>query len=95
MKELQPINQQVVLDITDPKDEQRTASGIIIPDVAREKPRTGVIAWMGAIENAEVKPGDTVLYKPFGGTEVEFEGKKYLILPYADIFARVVETEAI
>jgi chaperonin GroES len=95
MKELQPINQQVVLDITDPKDEQRTASGIIIPDVAREKPKTGVIAWMGAIENAEVKPGDTVLYKPFGGTEVEFEGKKYLILPYADIFARVVETEAI
>jgi chaperonin GroES len=95
MKELQPINQQVVLDITDPKDEQRTASGIIIPDVAKEKPKTGVIAWMGAIENAEVKPGDTVLYKPFGGTEVEFEGKKYLILPYADIFARVVETEAI
>jgi chaperonin GroES len=95
MKELQPINQQVILDITDPKDEQRTASGIIIPDVAREKPKTGVIAWMGAIENAEVKPGDTVLYKPFGGTEVEFEGKKYLILPYADIFARVVETEAI
>jgi chaperonin GroES len=95
MTELQPINQQVILDITDPKDEQRTASGIIIPDVAREKPKTGVIAWMGAIENAEVKPGDTVLYKPFGGTEVEFEGKKYLILPYADIFARVVETEAI
>ena len=95
MKELQPINQQVILDISDPKDEQRTASGIIIPDVAREKPKTGVIAWMGAIENAEVKPGDTVLYKPFGGTEVEFEGKKYLILPYADIFARVVETEAI
>jgi chaperonin GroES len=95
MKELQPINQQVVLDITGPKDEQRTASGIIIPDVAKEKPKTGIIAWMGAIENAEVKPGDTVLYKPFGGTEVEFEGKKYLILPYADIFARVVETEAI
>jgi len=95
MKELQPINQQVVLDITDPKNEQRTASGIIIPDVAKEKPKTGVISWMGAIENAEVKPGDTVLYKPFGGTEIEFEGKKYLILPYADIFARVVETEAI
>lgn len=95
MKELQPINQQVILDITENKDEQRTASGIIIPDVAREKPRSAKIAWMGAIENAEVKPGDTVLYKPFSGTEVEFEGKKYLILPYADIFARVVETDAI
>lgn len=95
MKELQPINQQVILDITDPKDEQRTASGIIIPDVAKEKPKTARIAWMGAIENAEVKPGDTVLYKPFGGTEVEFEGKKYLILPYTDIYAKVVETEVI
>jgi chaperonin GroES len=95
MKELQPINQQVILDITEPKDEQRTASGIIIPDVAKEKPKTAVIAWMGVIENAEVKPGDVVLYKPFGGTEIEFEGKKYLILPYADIFARVVETEEI
>jgi chaperonin GroES len=95
MKELQPINQQVILDITDPKDEQRTASGIIIPDVAKEKPRTARIAWMGVIENAEVKPGDIVLYKPFGGTEVEFEGKKYLIMPYSDIFARVVETENI
>jgi chaperonin GroES len=95
MKELQPINQQVILDITEPKDEQRTASGIIIPDVAKEKPKTAVIAWMVVIENAEVKPGDVVLYKPFGGTEIEFEGKKYLILPYADIFARVVETEEI
>lgn len=95
MKELQPINQQVILDITDPKDEQRTASGIIIPDIAREKPRTATVAWMAAIENAEVKPGDIVLYKPFGGTEAEFGGKKYLILQYSDIFARVVETEAI
>ncbi|MEZ4998603.1 MAG: co-chaperone GroES [Bacteroidales bacterium] len=95
MKELQPINQQVILDITDPKDEQRTASGIIIPDVAKEKPKTGKVSWMAVIENAEIKPGDTVLYKPFGGTEVEFEGRKYLIVAYADIYAKVVETEVI
>lgn len=95
MKELQPINQQVVLDITDSKDEQRTSSGIIIPDVAKEKPKTAKVAWMGAIEKPEIKPGDTVLYKPFSGSEVEFESKKYLILQYADIFAKVVETEKI
>lgn len=95
MKELQPINQQVILDITESKDEQRTSSGIIIPDVAREKPKTAKVAWMGAIEKAEIKPGDVVLYKPFTGSEVEFEGKKYLILQYADIFAKVVETEKI
>jgi len=95
MKELQPINQQVILNITESKSEQRTSSGIIIPDMAKEKPKTAPIAWMGAIENAEVKPGDVVLYKPFSGTEIEFEGNKYLILPYADIYAKVVETEEI
>ncbi|MBN1107631.1 MAG: co-chaperone GroES [Bacteroidales bacterium] len=95
MKELQPINQLVVLDITESRDEQKTRSGIIIPDTAKEKPKTAPVVWMGVIENAEIKPGDTVLYKPFSGTETEFEDKKYLILPYADIFAKVVETEKI
>jgi len=95
MKELQPINQLVVLDITESSTEQRTTSGIIIPDTAKEKPKTAPVVWMSAIENAEVKPGDLVLYKPFSGSEMEFEGKKYLILPYSDIFAKVVETEKI
>lgn len=95
MKELQPVNQQVVIDITIPSNEQRTAGGIIIPDTAKEKPKMAPIVWMSVIENAEVKPGDMVLFKPYSGTEVEFEGKKYLILPYADILARIVETEEI
>jgi len=50
---------------------------------------------MSTIENAEIKPGDVVLFRPFTGTEVEFEGKKYLILPYAEILAKIVETEEI
>ncbi|MCB8994410.1 MAG: co-chaperone GroES [Bacteroidales bacterium] len=95
MKELQAINQQVVLDVTASKEEQRTASGIIIPDTAREKPKTAPVAGMSVIENAEIKPGDTVLFKPYGGTEVEFEGKQYLILPYSEILAKIVVTEEI
>jgi len=95
MKELQPINQLVVLNITESKNEQRTSSGIIIPEIAKEKPLSAPVVWMGVIENAEIKPGDVVLYKPFAGTEVEFEGNKYLMLPYADILAKVVETEKI
>ena len=95
MKELQPINQQVILDITKSDSEQKTSSGIIIPDMAKEKPLTAKVAGMGVMENAEIKPGDTVLYKPFSGSEFEFEGRKYLVLPYADILARVVETEKI
>lgn len=95
MKELQPINQLVVLDITETKNEQRTSSGIIIPDTAKEKPLTAPVVWMGVVENAEIKPGDVVLYKPFTGTTTEFEGNSYLILPYADVLAKVVETEKI
>ncbi len=95
MKELQPINQHVALDISETAAEKRTPSGIIIPDTAKEKPQFARIAWMGVVDNAEVKPGDTVLFKAYSGTEIDFEGKKYLILPYADILARIVETEEI
>ncbi len=95
MKELQPINQQVCLEITVSKQEKRTMSGIIIPETASETPNVAPIVWMSAVENAAVKPGDTVLFKPFGGTEVEFNGKKYLFLAYSDILAKVVETDEI
>ena len=95
MKELQPINQNVLLDITEDAKEQTTASGIIIPDTAREKPKTASVIGISNIENAEISVGDVVLFKDYSGTETEFEGKKYLILPYADILAKVVETEAI
>ncbi|HOW09001.1 MAG TPA: co-chaperone GroES [Bacteroidales bacterium] len=95
MKELQPINQLVVLGINDSKNEQRTSSGIIIPDIAKEKSQSAPVVWMSAIENAEIRPGDVVVYKPFAGTEIEFEGGRYLLMPYADVLAKVVETEKI
>jgi len=47
------------------------------------------------IENLEVAVGDIVYYKEFSGTETEFDGHKYLVIPYADILAKIVETEAI
>jgi chaperonin GroES len=95
MKELQPINQNVLLDLTDETSEQTTAGGIIIPDTAREKPKTAKVVGLSNLENAEIVVGDIVLFKEFSGTETEFEGKKYLILPYADILAKIVETESI
>jgi chaperonin GroES len=95
MKELQPINQNVLLELTEDKAEQKTASGIIIPDSAKGKEKTGKVAGISNIENPEIAVGDTVLYKEFSGTELEFEGKNYLLIPYSDILGKVVETDSI
>lgn len=95
MKELQAVNQQVILDINEDKKEQKTKAGIIIPDSAKEKNNIAKVVNMSKIENAEVSVGDTVIYKEFSGNEITFEGNKYLFLPYDDILAKIVETDEI
>lgn len=95
MKELQPINQHVLLDITEDKEEEKTSSGLIIPDSAKEKQKVAKVAGISNVENAEIAVGDMVLYKEYAGTETQFEDKDYLLIPYADILAKVVETESI
>lgn len=95
MKELQPLNENVLLDLTEDKAEQKTASGIIIPDSAKEKPQYAKVLAIGNIENAGISVGDMVVYKKFSGTELEFEERKYLMIPYADLLAKIVETDEI
>ncbi|MBU2554282.1 MAG: co-chaperone GroES [Bacteroidales bacterium] len=95
MKELQPLNENVLLDVSDNKAEQKTAAGIIIPDSAKEKPQYAQVVAVGNIENPGIVVGDVVFYKKYAGTEFDFEGKKYLMVPYADLLAKIVETEAI
>ncbi len=95
MKELQPINQNVLLDITEDKSEQKTASGIIIPDTAKEKNKFAKVVAISNIDNSEISVGETVLYKEYSGSEVKFEGKTYLLIPYDSILAKIVETESI
>jgi len=95
MKELQPLNQNVLLDMNQPIGEQKTAGGIIIPDTAKEKPSMAKVIAAGNIENSEIAAGDTVLFRKYAGTEIDFGGNKYLILPYSDLLAKIVETESI
>jgi len=95
MNELQPVNQNVLLEIADDKKEQKTMSGIIIPDSAIEKQAIGKVIAISTVENAEIAVGDNVIYKEHIGTETEFEGKKYLFIPYAEILAKIVETDKI
>jgi len=95
MRELQPLNDQVLLDLSEDKKEQRTAAGIIIPDSAKERPQYAKVIAVGNVENPGIASGDVVFYKKYGGSEVEFEGHKYLFIPYGDILAKIVETEEI
>ncbi|HAR19268.1 MAG TPA: co-chaperone GroES [Cytophagales bacterium] len=70
--------------------ESKTASGIIIPDTAKEKPQKGVIVAVGNGKKDEpitVKVGDHVLYGKYAGTEINVDGKEYLIMRESDIFA--------
>lgn len=70
--------------------EQKTASGIIIPDTAKEKPQRGKVIAVGKgtkDEEMEVKVGDIVLYGKYSGTELKIEGKEYLMMRQSDIMA--------
>ena len=70
--------------------EKKTTGGIIIPDTATEKPLQGEIVAAGSgtkDEDMVLKVGDKVLYGKYAGTEVEFEGEKYLIMRQSDVLA--------
>jgi len=75
------------------ESEQKTAGGIIIPDTAQEKPMQGKVIAVGAgardesgkVQPLDVKPGDTVLFGKWSGTEVKIDGQEYLIMKESDI----------
>ena len=85
---IRPLADRVLIE---PKEaETKTASGIYIPDTAKEKPQQGVVLAAGPgkkDEPMEVKVGDNVLYGKYAGTEVTVDGRTYLIVKQSDILA--------
>jgi len=72
--------------------EEKTASGLYIPDTAKEKPQSGVVIAVGSGKKDEpltVKAGDKILYGKYSGTEITVDGKDYLIMRESDIYAIV------
>ena len=72
--------------------EEKTLSGIIIPDMAKEKPQKGIVLAVGTGKKDEpmaVRVGDTVLYAKHSGTEIQIDGEDLLIMRESDIFAIV------
>lgn len=87
---IKPLADRVLIEAA--AAEEKTASGIIIPDTAKEKPQKGIVVAVGNGKKDEpmtVKVGDTVLYGKYSGTELSVEGKEYLIMREADIYAIV------
>ena len=85
---IKPLADRVLIKPTAP--EEKTASGIIIPDSAKEKPLKGSVVAVGngtKDEEMVLKVGDTVLYGKYAGTELEVEGTKYLIMRQSDVLA--------
>lgn len=92
---LKPLSNRVILDVT--KEEEKTVSGIVLPDSAKEKPQTAKVVAVGEgrlLDNGQraevsVKEGDVVLFEKYAGTEVKYDGKEYLVVKDTDIIAIV------
>jgi chaperonin GroES len=89
---IKPLEDRVVVKPLDA--EQTTASGLVIPDTAKEKPQEGVVLAVGPgrFEDGQrlpldVKEGDVVLYSKYGGTEVKYNNEEYLVLSARDLLA--------
>lgn len=88
---IQPLSDRVLIEPT--AAEEVTASGIIIPDSAKEKPLRGKVLSVGQGTKDEemiLKPGDEVLFGKYAGSEIELEGKKYLMMRQSDVLAKLV-----
>jgi chaperonin GroES len=84
---IKPIGDRVVVEAA--PAEEKTASGIFIPDTAKEKPQQGTVVAVGDGKKDEpmtVKVGDKVLYSKYGGTEITIDGKEYLMMRETDIY---------
>ena len=87
---IRPLRDRVLIEPLEA--ETKTASGLIIPDTAKEKPQKGIVKAVGSgtKENKmTVKVGETVLYGKYAGTELKLDGKDYLIMSESDILAIV------
>ena len=90
---IKPLADRIVVKASEA--EEKTASGIIIPDTAKEKPMQGEVVAVGqgrvtdngTFVKLELKVGDKVLYGKYSGTEVTFDGNEYLIMRESDVYA--------
>jgi chaperonin GroES len=94
---IKPLGERVVIKVLE--SEEKTKSGIVLPDTAKEKPQMGKVLSVGTgrlLDNGQrvaldVKEGDKVLFAKYAGTEVKLDGEEYMVLKENDILAIVQE----
>jgi chaperonin GroES len=92
MRTIEPLEDRVLVRVIDPVEE-RTASGILIPDTAREKPHEAIVVAVGSKEEGmPVKPGDRVIFAKYSGVELKLNGISHLLLERNDLLALVRDT---
>ena len=92
---LKPLGDRLIVRAID--EEETTASGLVLPDTAKEKPQEGEVLAVGdgALDDSgkriplDVTKGDTVLYSKYGGTEIKVDGEELLVLRESDVLAKV------
>jgi chaperonin GroES len=90
---LRPLGDRIVIELIEA--EEKTASGIVLPDSAKEKPQEGKVVAVGTgrvLENGtrvelDVKEGDRIIFSKYAGTEVKYESNEFLILRESDVLA--------
>lgn len=86
---IEPLGARVLVKVLEP--ENKTPSGLVLPETAREKPQEGRIEAVGTPDELtyDLKVGDRVLFAKYSGTEIKLDGEDYLILNEDDILARI------
>ena len=90
---IQPVNSFVLVRTN--KSEEKTVSGIIIPDTAKEKPNEGEVVAISATAAEQISVGDVVIYKEYAGTKYSHEGEDYLFIQESEILGKYEEVDSI
>ena len=86
---LQPMGARVL--ILPIEQESKTASGLLLPESAKEKPQTGMVVAIGDDEEIKLQVNDKALFAKYSGTEFKLEGREYLLVESSDVLAKVLD----
>lgn len=91
MRKIEPLGNRVLVKVAE--HENTTASGLVLPETAQEKPQEGIVEAVGNAEEmlVKLKAGDRILFAKYSGVEIKEDGQTYLVLNEDDVIARVLD----